>query len=581
MTAKKLVIHVGYHKTGSSSVQKWLLDHAGILAPHLKAYNLADSSSNPLKFAAINWMRGPGSRETLLQHCTEMAAEMRAVPQPVICITDESLLGMPLGFVNGNYVENDIYPQARRIVDTLAEAFAEFDLTIVAVEREADRWLRSVHNQMSKQGCLDEDYEGYLKRFEPVIDWPALRAEIEAGLAGRGRMVALSFEQEFDHAMVSNMGFFQLLDIPANLMASCRLNLEQVNPSAPLRRASARDQPIDVAVLGGSNSMIAEGWVNLLRRDYAKLVQASNLSVGACTTTMALYRFLSRKDQLPGATVVWEYGINEYNHMAGGQPLSSLLRHVEWLLQICVREKRPFVPLLMRNKSQAAQPEEDVYLRAIRDLFHRYGLQELDCNAIIRVMARGKVDLDAWYSDNAHYATTTDLPRRVAEAVLLALPDARVPVSPPDALARFEGRDLVLVLPSDPSARLENSIVNCSFAPFEDSPEMDVPGRILAAIIATSGSGPNIRLAAGDQPLGYYATQVVHGPKVPPRQLRQLVFDSGSGGLAVPGNRLRLSIDHSHGRPTVQTMYTRIPPPEEAQENGLVALLCEHLSKPS
>ncbi|SDY48345.1 hypothetical protein SAMN05444004_101549 [Jannaschia faecimaris] len=575
MTTKRLIIHVGYHKTGSSSVQKWLQQHAEILSPHLYCFNLADGGSNTLKFAAMNWLRGHATRDDFVRHCRTMAAEIHALSQPVICITDESLLGMPLGFSNGDYAETEIYPQARSIVDVIAQEFSDFDLTIVAVERDADNWLRSVHNQMYKQGCVAEDFDGYLSRFEPMVDWPALRGEIEAGLAGRGRLQTLAFEEELSHPLVSGMGIVGLLDLPPELLAQCRLNLEQVNPSVPLQSKTVSAGPLRAMILGGSNSMIAKGWVNLMRRDYAALIVADNLSVGACTTTMGLYRLLSQPSRPPGMPVIWEYGVNEYNHMVGGQPLSSLLRHIEWLLQICIREHRPFLPVLMRNKSQTVLPHDDVYVHAVTDLFRRYGLSALDCTTLLRVMARGDLDANAWYSDNAHYDTATELPRRVAEAVLLALPSAQVPISPADRAIHFDPLEMRLALPTDPRSRLENSIINCAYAAFDESPELEITGRVLAAIIATSGSGPDIRISAGDHTLGYYATQVAHGPQVPAQQLRQLVFDTGQGGFAVTGDRLRLSVDESHQNPTVQTMYRKGPKPEILHGGGLVAILCE------
>ena len=229
----------------------------------------------------------------------------------------------------------------------------------------------------------------------------------------------------------------------------------------------------------------------------------------------------------------------------------------------------------MRTRVQAAVEHDDVYVRAVTELFRSYAITPIDCNLLLRITARGTPDLAVWYSDPAHYSTETEFPRRVAEAVLLDLDRAQVPVQRPDAEARFAGLDVTLVMPKPATETFENSALHCDFARFESRPLLDVPGRALAAIIVTSGSGPDIGLNAEGRLLGLYTTQVQYGPRIPPRQLRQIVLSTGSGGLAVPGCRLEVAIHSGGMMPTVQTMYQRGTPSNEHHANGLVALLCE------
>ena len=197
---KRLVVHLGYHKTGSSSLQRWLLDHSEQLSEHMACYNLADGSSNPLKFAAHSLTMGLIGPAKFRERADEWAAAFRDVPQSVICVTDEGLPGLPLGSLTQHYRETGIYPRAPEIVRIMAEAFAEFDPVFVVFEREAEPWLKSVHNQMFKQGCLSEDYWSFIDKYSPDVNWPAFRARleeaVEAGSGGSGRLVACSFEEE-------------------------------------------------------------------------------------------------------------------------------------------------------------------------------------------------------------------------------------------------------------------------------------------------------------------------------------------------------------------------------------------------
>ncbi|MEC3862653.1 hypothetical protein VK792_15285, partial [Mesobacterium sp. TK19101] len=173
---KRLIIHLGYHKTGSSSLQHWLLQNADALSSHLACYNLADGSSNPLKFAAQALVLGRIDAPTFRNHVEKWAELFRSIEHPVICVTDEGLPGLPLGSLTDEFRETGIYPRAPEIVGIMAEVFAEFDPVFVVFERAAEPWLKSIHNQMHKQGCVSDDYVEFLERFEPNVDWPAMRA---------------------------------------------------------------------------------------------------------------------------------------------------------------------------------------------------------------------------------------------------------------------------------------------------------------------------------------------------------------------------------------------------------------------
>lgn len=579
-SVKRVLVHLGYHKTGSSSIQQWLLDHAPVLASHMACYNLADGTSNPLKFAAQAFTMGKIGRDEFMARAREMADTIRDMPQDLVCITDEGLPGLPLGATTGGYRETRVYPRGPEIAGCLAEAFAEFDVTFILFERDTEAWLKSVHNQMFKQGDVSEDFLTFVDRYAPAIDWPALRGDITAAVEtateGRGRVIACSFEEEFAKTSVWDMTFFKTLDIPASLHTHCRAQLAHINPSVPLVAQAPKAMPM--MVLGGSNSLLSGGWVNLLRREFSALADVRNLSIGACTTAMGLYRFLSTPDRPAEAPVLWEYGVNEYNHLNGGLPLDALLYHVEWLIQFCIRERRPLVPVLMRNRPQVGRVD-DPYILALRKLFASYKVPVLDVDALLMVVARGHVDLNTWYSDDAHYRVDGPLPGRVAEQALMQVIQTRPPVQNPERAAHFEDRDLTLLAPQNaPRQLFDNSILSAPYVPFQDNPEVSLEGRALAAILVTSGSAPAVEIDLGpDAVTRPISTQVAYGPNIPARQLRQIVLWNDGNAPMVEGE-LRLRPITPDGAPDMQPMYTWTKPSEEPDAgtgNGLVAVLCE------
>lgn len=88
-----------------------------------------------------------------------------------------------------------------------------------------------------------------------------------------------------------------------------------------------------IVVSGGSNAIIRDGWFTELglRLPAATL---RNVSVGAATSTMGLYRTLTAADLRQGDVLVWEYGLNDQHHIdMKGNDKDTLLRHCDMALR--------------------------------------------------------------------------------------------------------------------------------------------------------------------------------------------------------------------------------------------------------
>ena len=67
------------------------------------------------------------------------------------------------------------------------------------------------------------------------------------------------------------------------------------------------------------------GWVSRFRAHAPDLV---NLSVGGTTSITGLFRVMTTPQIGPGDVVVWEYALNEANHIRRGRPPRLLLEHL-------------------------------------------------------------------------------------------------------------------------------------------------------------------------------------------------------------------------------------------------------------
>ncbi len=255
---KKLIFHLGYHKTGSSSIQDWLLEHRDKLADHLYCYNLADGSSNPLKLAVHGYVMGKTDTSPIRAECRRMRAQIATLPQKVVCYSDEGLLGPPLGFRHGDFLERRLYPKAREIVAILAREFADFSPVFFAIERAPEAWLRSIYNQMARQECFTGTLEDFQREFGNPACWHRLREEIRQGIAGQGEFISASFETEIASKTIRGMTLFRILEIPSHILADCRQTLRHVNRSVPLgagrpvitdRKISGTDTPLPPGVI--------------------------------------------------------------------------------------------------------------------------------------------------------------------------------------------------------------------------------------------------------------------------------------------------------------------------------------------
>lgn len=134
-----------------------------------------------------------------------------------------------------------------------------------------------------------------------------------------------------------------------------------------------------IYIAGGSNSLSKTGWVSKFREVMGPEVEVRNISVGAAPSHMGAYRCLSTVDLGPGDTVIWEYGINDANHIyKKGLDEAEFVRAVEQLIEGCMEKGAGFVAAIFQPRDVERLGGMSSYRALLRELFDRHGIRYLD-----------------------------------------------------------------------------------------------------------------------------------------------------------------------------------------------------------
>ena len=336
-----------------------------------------------------------------------------------------------------------------------------------------------------------------------------------------------------------------------------------------------------VVVIGGSNSLLRDGWVDQLKAMHPRPDQVINLSIGAATTAMGLYRLLSCVDLPPDPVILWEYSLNETNYFLHRQPGRGMMYHNRWLLEICRRRGYRVLPVLLYNKSEATGEEQSRYRGALANLLARYGLHSVDAQQLwLRDFSR--LSADVLYRDNPHYSTETGFPRALARAVLERASQAVIPRDSAED-GRFTERELRILAPDQArSVNFVNRIIDCNIHPMAEPLHIQMDGRLLACFMIASKRGPAIIFQSGSERRGPYSAQISARESGPEFQLKHLLlWAPGNKPMVVQGHLTITPRDPALRKPIVQhtLAWNGACPPETgadaAARGGMIGVLAE------
>ncbi len=193
---KKIIWHIGFRKTGTTSVQ-YLLAHL----PAQAHPDLFVSSRDQLtrtwrdRIVKATRRRTRPNLADLRADMANVAATLRKTPQQTILISDENLFAFSLFARNGGH----FFQWAAEILPLIEAEFADFENVFVAYSRPWASWLKSCYSQEVKRGRTARSYEDWRKRVPADCNWTDGLATIRTAI--RSPLVLLTHDSDAEAGM--------------------------------------------------------------------------------------------------------------------------------------------------------------------------------------------------------------------------------------------------------------------------------------------------------------------------------------------------------------------------------------------
>lgn len=166
---RAIVIHAGFHKTGTSTVQQTLRQNRKMLRPYLRSI-LKWGMTDVLHAArGYSTWRDPGTLGKFRRRFTTLLQAQDDMPRRVLCLSAEELSGHMPG--RGELADYSAAPiLAGEMARCAASVFPDSKVVFFYSTRDADTWLESAYWEHVKSSSLTMGFSEYTDRYAASAD---------------------------------------------------------------------------------------------------------------------------------------------------------------------------------------------------------------------------------------------------------------------------------------------------------------------------------------------------------------------------------------------------------------------------
>jgi hypothetical protein len=191
---KTVYLHLGFHKTGSKSVQELIRRHRERLGGSINCLLQSDAELLNLEKMCKAFDRRPsrGSRNRLTAAWTELCARIHADKTAAWLISCENLLGR----IPSNRDDSKIYTNSGEIFSCVRQAEPDLDFVLCFYLRDTQRWVDSLYRHLVKTRGLAMPFPQF--RALPKFSSPSTLREAAGRIAETAGLRMMTFEFESD-----------------------------------------------------------------------------------------------------------------------------------------------------------------------------------------------------------------------------------------------------------------------------------------------------------------------------------------------------------------------------------------------
>lgn len=231
----RIVFHAGFHKTGTTSLQRALAAHQAALAPvaHVETRALSPRFAVAAEAARALSLTDTAATAAALRH--RLAEWVGGLPD----LTGKTLLASSedfAGHMPGRYGLVD-YRAALRVMPAVVAAlrarFGPAPITLLYTTRAAEPWLKSLHWQLSKHPELRLKQRRFCRDHAGAADFAAVLTPLRQALEGQAEVAEAALEPLGARRLGPVAAIYDLADLPVGLCDGLPA-VAQANVSPPV-----------------------------------------------------------------------------------------------------------------------------------------------------------------------------------------------------------------------------------------------------------------------------------------------------------------------------------------------------------